>query len=71
MRWPHRSSARAGAYLVLVFALACGVSAGAAQLDVTSGSVGPDFPDGVVVAMNSSAKHFLLFRWSNIAAQWR
>ncbi len=37
-------------------------------LDVTSASLGPDFPDGFVVAMNSSKRNFLLFRWRDIAA---
>jgi 3-phytase len=37
-------------------------------LDVTSAPLGPDFPDGLLVAMNSGKKNFLLFRWSDIAA---
>lgn len=36
-------------------------------LDVSSASLGPDFPDGLVVAMNSSARNFLLYRWRDIA----
>jgi 3-phytase len=37
-------------------------------LDVSSASLGPDFPDGLVVAMNSRARNFLLYRWRDIAA---
>ena len=37
-------------------------------LDVTSGSLGPDFPDGALIAMNSTARNFLMFRWRDIAA---
>jgi hypothetical protein len=36
---------------------------------VTSAPLGPDFPDGLLVAMNSSAKNFLFFRWSDISAR--
>jgi 3-phytase len=35
-------------------------------LDVTSTPLGPDFPDGLVVAMNSGSRNFLLFRWGDI-----
>jgi outer membrane receptor protein involved in Fe transport len=35
-------------------------------LDVTSAPLGPDFPDGLLVAMNSSSRNFLLFRWRDI-----
>lgn len=37
-------------------------------LDVASSSLGPDFPGGLMVAMNSSGRNFLLFRWVDIAA---
>src|SRR5262249_27024249 len=37
-------------------------------LDVTSAPLGPEFPDGLVVAMNSASRNFLLFRWRDIAA---
>ncbi len=37
-------------------------------LDVTSAPLGPDFPDGLVVAMNSGSRNFLLFRWGDIVA---
>ena len=37
-------------------------------LDVTSSSLGPDFPGGLMVAMSSGARNFLLFRWADIAA---
>jgi 3-phytase len=37
-------------------------------LDVTSGRLGPDFADGLLVAMNSASRNFLLFRWRDIAA---
>ena len=37
-------------------------------LDVTASSLGPEFPDGLVVAMNSEKRNFLMFRWHDIAA---
>jgi hypothetical protein len=37
-------------------------------LDATSSPPGPDFPDGLVVAMHSAGRNFLLYRWSDIAA---
>ena len=37
-------------------------------LDVSSTPLGPDFPDGLMVAMNSTSRNFLMFRWSDIAA---
>jgi 3-phytase len=40
-------------------------------LDVTSASLGPEFPTGLFVAMNSAARNFLLFRWHDIAAAAR
>jgi 3-phytase len=36
-------------------------------LDVSSAAMGPAFPDGMMVAMNSSSRNFLLFRWRDIA----
>ena len=35
-------------------------------LDVTSAPLGPDFPDGLLVAMNSASRNFLLFRWGDV-----
>jgi 3-phytase len=40
-------------------------------LDVTSASLGADFPGGLLVAMNSASRNFLLFRWNDIAAAAR
>jgi 3-phytase len=37
-------------------------------LDVSSAALGPDFPDGLVIAMNSGGRNFLIFRWADIAA---
>jgi 3-phytase len=37
-------------------------------LDVTSVPLGPDFPDGALVAMNSVHHNFLILRWKDIAA---
>ena len=37
-------------------------------LDVTSAALGSDFPDGMMVAMNSANRNFLMFRWRDIAA---
>lgn len=36
-------------------------------LEVSSAALGPDFPDGLVVAMNSGSKNFLFYRWGDIA----
>ena len=36
-------------------------------VDVTSAALGPDFPDGLVVAMNSSGRNFRFYRWQDIA----
>ena len=36
-------------------------------IDVTSAPLGPDFPDGLLVAMNSSSRNFLLYRWRDLA----
>jgi 3-phytase len=40
-------------------------------LDLTSAPLGPEFPDGLLVAMNSTPRNFLLFRWRDIAAKLR
>jgi len=40
-------------------------------LDVTASPLGAAFPDGLVVAMNSRAHNFLLFRWHDVAAAAR
>lgn len=40
-------------------------------LDVTSAPLGADFPDGLLVAMNSAPRNFLMFRWHDIAAAAR
>jgi 3-phytase len=37
-------------------------------LDVSSASLGPEFPDGLLVAMNSTSRNFLLVRWRDIVA---
>jgi 3-phytase len=37
-------------------------------VDVTASSLGPEFPDGLMVAMNSARRNFLMFRWRDIAA---
>jgi len=36
-------------------------------LEVTSGSLGPGFPHGLMVAMNSGPRNFLVFRWEDVA----
>src|SRR5262249_45657823 len=36
-------------------------------LDVTSASLGPEFPSGLMVAMNSASRNFLLVRWEDMA----
>jgi myo-inositol-hexaphosphate 3-phosphohydrolase len=40
-------------------------------LDVTSAALGPDLAGGLLVAMNSRSRNFLLFRWHDIAAAAR
>lgn len=37
-------------------------------LDVSSAALGPRFPDGLMVAMNSSSRNFLVFNWRDVAA---
>ncbi len=58
---PHDHSAD-----VLTFS---GGADGTDGLDVTSAPLGPDFPDGLLAAMNSSGRNFLLFRWQDIRQQ--
>jgi 3-phytase len=36
-------------------------------LEITSRPLGPGFPAGLMVAMNSGARNFLLFRWEDVA----
>lgn len=36
-------------------------------IEVTSAGLGPRFPNGILVAMNSKDKNFLVFRWEDIA----
>jgi 3-phytase len=36
-------------------------------LDATSQPLGPQFPYGLLVAMNSGGKNFLMFRWEDVA----
>jgi len=36
-------------------------------LDVSSAALGPNLPDGLMVAMNSGSRNFLLFHWRDIA----
>jgi 3-phytase len=36
-------------------------------LEVTSRPLGPKFPAGLMVAMNSSGKNFLVYRWDDVA----
>jgi len=36
-------------------------------LDVTSAALGPQFPDGLLVAMNSGSRNFVVYRWRDIA----
>jgi 3-phytase len=40
-------------------------------LDATSAALGPDFPDGTVVVMNSARRNFLMLRWRDIVAARR
>jgi 3-phytase len=37
-------------------------------IEVTSRNLGPDYPGGLFVAMNSGAKNFLFYRWRDIQA---
>jgi 3-phytase len=40
-------------------------------VEVTSAALGPDFPVGLVVAMNSSGRNFRFYRWQDIASAAR
>jgi len=37
-------------------------------LEISSGALGPDLPHGVMIAMNSGPKNFMVFRWQDVAA---
>lgn len=37
-------------------------------LEITSAPLGPAFPDGLMVAMNSKDRNFLVYRWEDVAA---
>lgn len=37
-------------------------------LEITSAALGPAFPNGLMAAMNSKERNFLLFRWEDVAA---
>jgi 3-phytase len=37
-------------------------------IEVASASLGPAFPDGLLVAMNSRGRNFLLYRWEDLGA---
>jgi 3-phytase len=36
-------------------------------IEVTSAALGPQFPDGLLVVMNSGPRNFLIYRWADIA----
>jgi 3-phytase len=59
---PHDHSAE-----VLTFT---GGADGTDGLDVACTALGPEFPDGLMVAMNSGPRNFLLYRWRDIAAHF-
>jgi 3-phytase len=40
-------------------------------IDVTSASLGPEFPAGLLIAMNSADRSFLVFDWRSVAAAAR
>jgi 3-phytase len=48
-----------------------GVVAGGADstdgIEVTSAGLGPQFPNGLLVAMNSAGRNFLIYRWEDVA----
>ena len=37
-------------------------------IDATAAPLGPRFPNGLFIAMNSGPKNFLLYRWEDIQA---
>jgi myo-inositol-hexaphosphate 3-phosphohydrolase len=43
------------------------VRGGAGGIEITSASLGPRFPNGLLAVMNSGPKNFLLYRWEDIA----
>jgi len=40
-------------------------------IEATSASLGPNFPNGAIIAMNSGPQNFVLFRWEDIAGASR
>jgi 3-phytase len=38
-------------------------------IDVTSSPLGPGLPHGMLIAMNSSSRNFLIFRWQDVATE--
>jgi 3-phytase len=57
---PHDHSAT-------VFSFRTGAD-GTDGLEVTSSALGPEFPHGALILMNSGPRNFLIYRWSDIAA---
>ncbi len=45
----------------------CGGADSTDGIEISSVSLGPQFPNGLMVAMNSSSRNFLIFRWEDIA----
>lgn len=37
-------------------------------IEITSAALGPQFPNGLMVAMNSGPRNFLIYRWEDVAA---
>ena len=40
-------------------------------IEITSSALGPGLPHGMLIAMNSASRNFLVYRWQDIAAQTR
>jgi 3-phytase len=38
-------------------------------IEVTSAALGPGLPHGLLIAMNSTSRNFLIFRWQDVASQ--
>ena len=38
-------------------------------IEITSSALGPGLPHGMLIAMNSASRNFLVFRWQDIASQ--
>ena len=38
-------------------------------IEVTSAALGPGLPHGMLIAMNSTSRNFLIFRWQDVASQ--